>query len=332
MSNTSIRSLLLRIIFAAALVCVFFLTVIVLVSDFDKVKSTLQSISLKWFLPIIIAVLFNYTLRFVKWNYFLHLLEIHLPIKQNIWIFFSAFTMALSPGKIGELVKSLLIKSRFDIPVAKTAPVIMAERITDLIGLLILGSIGFYKFGFGGKTLVAVASLIILGIVVISRPKFWEWIRNNIAKISWLASFEQSIVSIESSTKNLLSLKSIIITTPLSAVSWAGEGVALFLIFKAMGTNNLPDLIFISLFAHAFSSIVGALSFIPGGLLATESSMGLFFVYVSIPKEIAISATFAIRAVTLWFAIMVGTIVFLMGHTKQDLEIFKTNKKQIDRL
>jgi uncharacterized protein (TIRG00374 family) len=230
--------------------------------------------------------------------------------------------MVLSPGKIGELIKSWLLKSRFNIPVAKTAPIVFAERLTDLIGLLILCSIGFSRFAFGGKTLFALGAILFIGIMLMTRKGFWDFFRARILRFKKFKKFERIVDALQESTQNLLSFSSILITAPLSAVSWAGEGFALFLIFKSLGVDK-PDLIAIAIFAHAFSSIVGAISFLPGGLLVTEGALGMFFLYVSIDKPVALTATFLIRAVTLWFAVLLGTIVFIGGHKKSDLSVIE---------
>ena len=324
-TSSIVRQLFIWVVIGA----IIFITAIALMSDSGKVITLLKSIAPNWIIAIIASVMFNYLLRFAKWTYFLHLLGISLPIKQNLWIFFSAFTMVLSPGKLGELVKSFLIRSRFGIAASKTAPIVLAERITDLIGLLILCTFGFSQFAFGGKTLLIVGIILVSCIFLMTQEKFWKQIGKLLGKFPKLDKFKQSINAIADSTQNLLSLKSIVFTAPLSALSWSGEGFALYLIFKAMGLD-IPNLIAISLFAHAFSSIIGALSFIPGGLLATEGAMAIFFVYVDIPKDIAVSATFAIRAVTLWFAVILGTVVFIIGHRQDDLKMFSEPVKKED--
>lgn len=272
-----------------------------------------------WLPMIFAAVLFNYLLRFAKWCYFLRLVGVKIPFWQNLWVFFSAFTMVLSPGKIGELVKSFLLRGRFNVPVAQTAPVVMAERVTDLLGLITLSLIGFSRFALGGRTIVVVTGFLTLAVLAITRPWLWQRLDEIAARFPRLQGLRRPIRMVQHSLMDLFSLKSLLFTTILSAISWAGEGIALYLIFKALQVD-MPNLLMISVFAHAFSSIVGALSFLPGGLLVTEGTLAMFFVYGKIADAAAVSATFLIRAVTLWFAVILGTVVFLLGHKRSDLE------------
>ncbi len=329
MANTfSISTIIWRLALWLCVALVLFITAAALLTDYQKVIALVTAVSPGYLIAIITAVLFNYALRFIKWNWFLGILGIKVPLKLNLWIFFSAFTMVLSPAKLGELVKSFLLKSRLGVSVARTAPVVVAERLTDLLGLLILCAIGFSQFAFGGRTLALVAMLMTVGILAVTRPAFWGMLERLLSGKTRLARLRESIKAMQQSTSDLLSLKSLAFSVPLSALSWGGEGVALYLIFKSMGFE-LQNLLAISLFAHAFSSIAGAVSFLPGGLLVAEGSMGAFFVYAGVPDAAAVSATFLIRAVTLWFAVLLGTIIFMLGYNQRDLQTLQ-HKAEVD--
>ena len=298
---------------------IIWVTATALLADLSRVGALLLNLTPSWIAAIITSVLFNYALRFLKWTYFLRCLNLVISWRDSLWIFFSAFTMVLSPGKLGELMKALLIKSRYGIPAARTAPIVMAERLTDLLGLILLAGIGFSRFTYGGMTLEIVTVLVVGGTLLITRPRFWEYLdRHFLARFPRFSRIRGSLKIVEESTTNLLSLKSLVITVPLSAISWAGEGVALYFIFQALQVTR-PDLLGISLFAHAFSSIVGAVSFLPGGLLVTEGTLGGFFILAGIGRDQAVSATILIRAVTLWFAVSLGTLVFLSGRRPGEL-------------
>ena len=50
--------------------------------------------------------------------------------------------MSITPGKMGEVFKSWLLKKRTGTPIHASAPIVVAERFTDLLGYLILVAIG----------------------------------------------------------------------------------------------------------------------------------------------------------------------------------------------
>ena len=100
--------------------------------DFSKVGTGLQDF--KWeLLPLILVVTFgNYALRFVKWQYYLRLLGVSaLSRRDSLMIFLAGFTMVMTPGKVGELLKSYLIRVRAGVPMTRTSPIIFAERLSD---------------------------------------------------------------------------------------------------------------------------------------------------------------------------------------------------------
>ncbi len=288
-------------------------TVTALVTDVRRVGGLLGAISPAWAGAILVAVCFNYLLRFLKWEFFLRRLGLVIGLRDSLWIFFSAFTMVLSPGKLGELMKSVLLRSRYGIPAARSAPIVLAERLTDLLGLVILGLAGSSRFAVGTGGLVVLGGGLAVLVLLVSRPAFWGFLdRSVVGRFPRLVPLRRSFQALEESSRHLLSLPSLALTVPLSAISWAGEGVALFFIFRALGVD-LPELLGVAIFSHAVSSVLGALSFLPGGLGVTEGTLGGLFLYVGIAREQAVSATLLIRAVTLWFAVALGTAVWLYG-------------------
>lgn len=303
--------LIARLVVIAVVVATLFLTVSALLVNVGDVFQHLRGFSVPSLIAIMAAVLLNYALRFAKWTWFLRCVEVSIPVTASLSIFLSAFTMVLSPGKLGELMKAWLMKARFGVPIARTAAVVMAERLTDLLGLTVLAGIGATRFAYGGGTLVVTLIIVIGGTLLITREWFWRWCDTFVlARFAALHRFRPGLRMLEESTHNLLSLRSLLLTVPLSAVSWAGEGVALYLIFRSLAVD-IPDLMLVALFAHAFSSIVGALSFVPGGLFVTEGALGVFFVLVGIDRARAVVSTLLIRGVTLWFAVGLGTAVLV---------------------
>ncbi len=61
-------------------------------------------------------------------------------------------------------------------------------------------------------------------------------------------------------------------------------------------------------FSYSFSTIVGAISMLPGGLGLTEGSLTFLLVQKKVPVDISVATTFIIRVVTLWFAVLVGIV------------------------
>ncbi len=213
--------------------------------------------------------------------------------------------MSVTPAKLGEVLKSVLVKEITGEPISKTAPIILAERITDFLSLLIIAITGAYMFDYGGNITLIVAAFFLILIVIISNKHIALPIINLSEKIPFIKKYIHSIHSAYESSYNLLKPKPLIMMTLLSLVSWGFECWGYFIILQNFGI----DFGFLwASFSYSFSTIVGAISMLPGGLGLTEGSLTFLLVQKGISADISVATTFIVRVVTLWFAVLVGII------------------------
>ena len=113
----------------------------------------------------------NYVLRFFKWEFYLARLGIRgVPKVDSFLTFLSGFVLTVTPGKVGEVFKSLVLFETHAVPMTRTAPIVVAERVTDLIGVIVLIVLG--SLGFSGGLFWAGAGAAVVGtllVVVASR-------------------------------------------------------------------------------------------------------------------------------------------------------------------
>lgn len=102
----------------------------------------------------------------------------------------------------------------------------------------------------------------------------------------------------------------LILVTIISVVAWFSECYAFYLVFKGL---NISASLLYSTFVYAFSTLIGAVSMLPGGIGATEGSMTGLLVMMDIPKHSAVVATLIIRICTLWFAVLVGVLALVLS-------------------
>ena len=217
----------------------------------------------------------------------------------------SGLIMSVTPGKVGELLKSYLVKEITNEPISKTAPIIFAERITDFVSLLIITIVGAYIFDFGGKITIGVALFFIILIIIISNKRLALPIINLLERISFLERYLHSIHTAYISSYQLLKLKPLLLMTLVSLIAWGFECLGYYLILLNFHVDF--GLIWAS-FSYSFATIVGAISMLPGGLWVTEGSLTFMLIQENISKNVAVATTFIVRVVTLWFAVFVGII------------------------
>lgn len=272
-------------------------------------KSTVQALG-KFktiYLPLILGLTFiNYLLRFVKWQYFLRQIGVYVSLKESFVVFLSGLAMTVTPGKAGELLKSLLLKEIKGAPVGRTAPVVFAERLSDGFGLIILSLSGMALFRYGAQVLTVIALILAAMIIVIKTPWLFNYFIGMCAKIPIVKRFTGVIENLFHSAGLLLTFRSLVFAIAISVVSWSFESIAFYYVFAGLG-YQVP--LVVAVFTLAFSSIVGSVSMLPGGLGAAEGSiMGLLIEVAGVPAGIAAVATIIIRFCTLWFGVVLGLL------------------------
>jgi len=267
-------------------------------------------------IPLILAcTLFNYLLRFFKWHYYLGLIGAKsVSWKESARLFVGGFPLAVTPGKVGEALKGVWLNNTAGVPVASGVTVVLAERISDGIAVLFLSLFGVVLYPQFWPGFLAVF-LGLLMIIVISQ------IRPLALKILGLLEHIPLLNRLAPQFHNLYESASIlfrpgptILSVGIGMVSWLGEGAAMYLVLLGLG---LPAgwLTFSSaVFVLSFSTVIGAVSALPGGLGAAEASIaGLLALTLSPGRTLAAAATLLIRFFTLWFGVFLGLLVWVFA-------------------
>jgi uncharacterized protein (TIRG00374 family) len=283
--------------------------------DLDATLAALRSLDLT-LLPLILGLaLANYAFRFLKWHHYLRIVGVNLPVGHSVAIYLSGFMMAVTPGKLGEVVKAYLVKRLVGVKMRVTAPVVLAERITDVIALLLLSMAGAATLHYGQQALLAAAVLTVLGIVALSSRTLALWAIDLCGRLPVVEKFAHKLHEAYDSMSALLAPAPLALGTLLSLPAWAAEGVAFWLIFEGLRPDGAaasvtPPLLG-AIFVYSFSTLVGALSMLPGGLGAAEAGLaGLTVTLFAVPHGVAAAATLLVRILTLWFAVALGAATF----------------------
>jgi uncharacterized protein (TIRG00374 family) len=263
-------------------------------------------------LPVILGLtVFNYLLRFAKWHYYLGVVGIRgVPIGESAMIFTAGLSMTLTPGKIGEFLKSYLLQQQRGTPIATSAPIIVAERLTDGVALLILASGGLIGFGVGWQMLLPIFGAILLVLVVSKHRGLTRRMLDVAERLPFLAKRLPHLEAALNSAYQLFGWRALVIAVWIGVISWGGEAAGFYVVLTALGLPPSATLAIQSAFILAASSLVGAASLLPGGLAAAEGTLAglLLLLGVTDDPAVAAAATLIIRFATLWFGVVVGLV------------------------
>ena len=280
--------------------------------DYNDVASSLADFN--WaLLPLILGLTtMNYLFRFAKWEYYLRIIGVEgLSRRDSFLIFFSGLGMVITPGKVGEWLKSYLLRQVHGTPIARSAPILIAERLTDSIALLIICAAGVFVFGDFWPAFVVVAVGAVLFVAVSRhRPTAMRIIHLG-DRIPVVKRFVPQIEEFYESTYALMSPRAVILMGALSTFSWFFEVLGFYFTFIGLGLDGGSDLLLKSAFILPIATLASALLLTPGGLGVAEGALvTLSVALLDISRSAAAVATFIIRFGTLWFGVIIGLIAF----------------------
>ncbi|MFN3135797.1 MAG: YbhN family protein [Candidatus Kryptonium sp.] len=298
---------------------ILILVLLTIYANFEKLLLSLRDF--KWILiiPILTFSILNYLVRFLRWEFYLRKIGIKIPLSKSFLVFTSGLTMSITPGKFGEALKSYLLKITDNIPISRTAPIVVVERLNDFIALVILALYGSFYFNYGEKITLGVGFAILGGIFILSEKKIFYIILGKMKKIIG-DKFITRIHTAYDSALVLIEPKVLIPSILITIVSWLFECIGFYLVTYGYSMDISLNL---ATFIYSFSTIAGAISMLPGGLGPTEGSMTGLLILNKVSKDIAVATTIIIRFATLWFAVAIGLISLYAFQKK--IEKFKND-------
>ncbi len=280
--------------------------IFLLLSDISLILSKIPNFKTEYLPIILVLIPFSWLFLFLRWNLLLKNSNIKIPIKENLKIYFAGFALAVTPGKFGELIKSQIMKTKFDVPHRTTSSLVLVERLYDLAGAVIVSFIGILLIGIGGYVIAGASIILILIFVMISSRKLFHTILKLIGKIKctqkYTVSLSESYETIRTSTRGKIVFTSILTTS----VYWLLESLGVYFILLSFDIDLLNYIHVVA--TYTSSLILGAASFIPGGLGVVEGSLVGLLNFQGVDISEAFVLVILIRIFTLWYSVIIGFI------------------------
>lgn len=280
--------------------------VFLLVIDFTLLSEKITNFKTE-FLPLILIIIpCSWLFLFLRWNLLLQNSKVSLPIKENLKIYFAGFALAITPAKFGELIKSHLMKKKFDVPHKTTSSLVVIERLYDLTGAVAVSFIGIWFIGIGGYIIIIFSIIVVFAFLAISSRRIFDFFIRIIGKIKFVQKFVQPLTESYEIIR-ISSRGKIVFTATLCTVAyWLLESVGVYYVFLALGINQIEYPTVIA--TYASSLILGAASFIPGGIGVAEGSLVGLLSYQGLEISEVFVLVILIRIFTLWYSVIVGLI------------------------
>lgn len=296
-----IRKILIIVLIAVGLYAIF-----LLVSDFSIIYDKITNFNVIYLAPILALVSCSWLVLFLRWSVLLNKAEITIPKKDSLLIYLSSYSLAATPGQLGELIKSQLLKNKFDVPLAKTAPLVVIERLYDLTGALIVSILGIWFLGIGIFIIAAAATMLGLIFVLLNSKTAFDKALSVIGNVKFLKKATESLSNSHDSIQRSIKGRTFFVSIALSIIYWFLLGASAYLTLLSLGIDTIGVLNMISIYSS--SLILSAVSLIPGGVGIAEGSIAGLLTLGGVDISIAFVLGILIRIFTLWYAVLVGFI------------------------
>ena len=257
--------------------------------------------------------LFNYALRVWRWRLYLKQLGHALPWGFVSLTFMAGFAFTLSPGKLGEMVRARYYQPR-GIPVSAVSGAFFVERLLDLavmilLAVAVLAELQAYR-AFLWVAVVLVSALL-AGVAWVP----WTQVAQHLMVVHQgkVVLALRPVVNMFVSARQFLAPSLLLSGFLMGLVAWGAEAVGLKLVADVVAPLDLS--ISAAMGIYAIAIIVGALSFLPGGLGSTEAVMAALLFAHGYTMPQAILLTLVCRLLTLWLAVLIGWLcVWALRH------------------
>lgn len=251
--------------------------------------------------------LFNYLVRAVRWQGYLTELGAEVPLGSSLLYYFAGFSLTTTPGKLGEAVRSVYL-SRHGVSYDRSLAMLFVERLSDLAAMIVLSTVALVRFP-QYRIVIGIAVLVCLSLIFLVRER-----RLLLCAYRELRSRARGPAALRRMLSLAISASALTRTGRLAGglglglIAWSAEGVGFYYLLQFMHADLSLG---VAVSIYAVSMLIGALSFLPGGIGSTEASMMLLLALAGVDHADAVAATLVCRLATLWFAVALGGLAMM---------------------
>ena len=276
------------------------------VSDYNIISEKISNFKVNYLPLILFLVTASWIPLIIKWHFLLKNSEVDVPLTKSIAIFFSGVAFEITPGQIGALIKSQILKTSYNIPRTKTVPIVIVEKVYDLIGAILASVIGIIILGMEIYLIaIAISVLAFIFFFMYHKPAS-ELFFNRITKLKFFSKYIENISGFYETVQKSTNVRAATICILLALAYWFMVSAAAYYTLISFDVNILDYLKVLAIYST--STLLGAISFIPAGIGITEGSIAGLFTLNGIDVSTALILAVMIRIFTLWYSVSVGFI------------------------
>ena len=160
-------------------IVVLFYAVMIFLADAQLISQKINQIDYTYFPYIFSLLIIQILLGVVKFHRLLQKLQIYLPYNESLKMLLAGFAIGITPGGGGTLIKSYFLKKNHDKSISSTIPLMIIEKVTDLLSVLIIIAFLLIWADFlESKIILGIGSgLFIVFFIIFTNNKFFLYFR-----------------------------------------------------------------------------------------------------------------------------------------------------------
>jgi uncharacterized protein (TIRG00374 family) len=278
------------------------------VSDLSDIRNAFSAFSSAALVLVITLSGCNYLLRGLRWKWFCQAVQVEVGVAEALRHYVAGFAFGVTPARVGEVIRVQFLKSEIGTPYNKGMAIVIADRLTDLFALALLTALA--SVALAGANSLAYGLIVIVAAILVAALRHSSWLIKLVGSVYRVtgraARLHAGIRRSFRTGSALYATKSLFVSLLMSLFAWFAECLGFYVVLTGLGLDigvSMAALI------YASATLIGALSFLPGGLGGFEAVaiLGLNQAGVDLPN--AIVAVTAIRILTLWLSVAVGWLV-----------------------
>ena len=286
---------------------VFFYVLILFLSDANKIISVLNQIQFERYIAILSLTVLTLLIHGWKYKVLLSKLDLNINFKQSFLIHTAGLAMLITPGGSGLIVSNYILKKLTGRSISSTIPIFIYERWLDVVVLTTIVGILLYWNNFVASQIVFVIGIILCGFIffVFKNSVGLDLLNKILITTRILKKFVVNTKEFQDSAKKLTPPKTMISLLLISFLTKLVPMIAVYLVFDLFNLNMdffSTSQIFLT------SQIIGILSFVPGGIIVTETGLLGLILQTGTDYSVAAMLILLIRILTFWFPTFIGFI------------------------
>lgn len=324
-----------RQVLAGLLFITVVLVAVIAVTGADTLADNLRNFPLWLFAPVLALKVLNWALRYWEWRYLLGVIGVRtvrgrrerpapnpaapaIRERDSVVLWLSGLALSISPGKLAEVLKALVLRHLSGVGFARAAPVIFLERLVDGLAIIPLTTIamlalggevgnGSVTLGYVRAVLIGVTLALGAGMILVQFRGLAHRALDVVGAWPVLRRVRDPLRALYDSSYDLIKLRHLIPTVLMGAGAYTSDAIGFALLLHGLGLPLTGTLFWQATFILGFSVLIASLSTLPGGAGGREITVGALLTgLVGLSDGDAGTGTLLIGIFQLWVGVLLG--------------------------